>query len=71
MSITGAYKTDYKFIEISNGFCLDIEGKKFIRNPKELKGSPRANVRYTYHEDKIPYPKLFIEGMDSIFSYFE
>ena len=61
-------KIDYNFIEVSDGFCFDIEGKKFIRNPKRLKGSPRAYVRYTYHEDKIPNLKPFIEGMDKIFS---
>ena len=60
-------KIDYNFIEVSDGFCFDIEGKKFTRNRKPLKGSPRAYVRYTYLEDKISNPKLFIEGMDNIF----
>ena len=53
--------------EVSDGFCFEIKGKKIIRNPKRLKGSPRAYVRYTYHEDKIPSPRPFIEGMDKIF----
>ena len=66
LSITGPIKIDYNFIEISDGFCFDMEGKKFIRNPKQLKGSPRAYVCYTHDEDKIPNPKLFIEGMDNI-----
>ena len=60
-------KIDYNFIEVSDGFCFDIEGKKFLRNPKRLKGFPRAYVRYTYHEDKIANLKPFIEGMDNIF----
>ena len=37
-------KVDYSFIEVSDGFCFDIKGKKFIRNPTRLKGSPRAHV---------------------------
>ena len=63
-------KMDYDFIGVSDGFCFDIEGKKFIRNPKQMKESPRAYVRYTYHEEKIPNPKSFIEGMDNIFLLF-
>ena len=35
-------KIDYNFIEVSDRFCLDIEEKKFIRNPRRLKESPRA-----------------------------
>ena len=27
-------KIDYNFIEASDGFCFDTDGKKFIRNPK-------------------------------------
>ena len=37
LSITGPIKIDYNFIEVSDGFCFDMEGKKFIRNPKQLK----------------------------------
>ena len=29
-------KIDCNFIEVSDGFCFDIEGKRFIRNPKQL-----------------------------------
>ena len=58
-------KIDFNFIEVSDGFCFDIERKTFIRNPKRLKGSPRAYVRYTYHEDEIPNPKSFIERIDN------
>ena len=32
-------KIDFNFVEVSDGFCFDTEGKKFIRNPKRLKGS--------------------------------
>ena len=59
-------KNDFNFVEVSDGFSFDIKGKKFIKNPKRLKRSPRAYVRYTFHEDKIPNPKLFIEGMGNI-----
>ena len=59
-------KLYFKLVEVSDEFCFDVEGKKFIKNPKRLKGSPRAYVRYTYHEDKIPNPMPFIEGMDNI-----
>ena len=38
---------------VTDGFFFEIEGKTFIRNPKRLKGSPRANMRYIYDEDKI------------------
>ena len=38
-------KIDYNFIEACDVFCFDIEGKNFIRNPKQLKGSPRAYAR--------------------------
>ena len=58
-------KIDFNFIEVSDGFCFDIERKTFFRNPKRLKGSPRAYVRYTYHEDEIPNPKPFIERIDN------
>ena len=54
-------KIYFNFIEVCDGFRFDIEEKKFIRNPKRLKGSPRVYVRYTYHEDKIPNPKPFID----------
>ena len=58
-------KIYFNFVEVSDGFCFDIESKKFIKNPERLKGSPRAYVPYTYHWDKIPNPKPFIEGMDN------
>ena len=58
-------KVYYNFIEVCDGFRFDIEGKKFIRNSKRLKGSPRVSVRYTYHEDKTPKP--FIDDMENIF----
>ena len=38
---------DFSFIEASDEFRFDTEQKKFIRNAKRLKGSPRAHVRYT------------------------
>ena len=62
-------KIDHNFIEANDWFCFDIEGKKFIRYPKQLKGSPRAYARYTYQADKIPNTKPSIEGMDNIFCF--
>ena len=62
-----AIKIDFNFIEVRDQFRFDTELKKFIRNTKRLKRSPRAHVRYTYRKDKTPNPKLFIEDMDSIF----
>ena len=59
-------KIDYNFIEVSDGFGFDVKGKKFIRNPQWLKGSPRAYVGNAYHEHKIPNAKSFIEGMDKL-----
>ena len=63
-------KIDYNFIKVSDGFYFDTDGKKFIRKPKRLKGSSRAYVRCTYHEDKISNLKPFIEGMDNMFLLF-
>ena len=58
---------DFDFVEVSDGFWFDMEGKNLIKNQKRLKGSPRAFVRYTYDEDKITNPKPFIDGMDNTF----
>ena len=55
-------KLDYNFIEVNDGYCFNIWEKKFIKNPKTLKGSPRAFVLYDYKDDVVPYPKPFIEG---------
>ena len=40
-------KIYFNFIEFSDGFYFDKEGKTFIRNPKRLKGSPQL-MRVTY-----------------------
>ena len=54
---------DYNFIEVlPEGMCFNIAKKCFDLNPEELKGSPRAYIRYKYEEGKIPKPKKFIEG---------
>lgn len=54
---------DYNYIEVKpKGTCFDIKGKRFIKNPENLKGSPRAFIDYQYDEGKVPYPKPFIEG---------
>jgi len=55
---------DYNYIEVQpKGTCFDIWNKCFIKDPAELKGSPRAFVKYQYVEGRIPKPKLFVEGM--------
>ena len=53
---------DYDYIEVEpKGFFFNIPKKIFIRNPTDLKGSPRAFVIYKY-TGKVPYPKPFVEG---------
>ena len=49
-------KTDFNFVEVCDGFCFDIEEKKFSRNPKRLKGSPRA---YVHKVLARPYLMMF------------
>lgn len=57
-------KINYNYIEVlPEGCCFDISRKKFVMNP-ELNGeSPRAFVKYTYQEDRCPYPLKFIQGI--------
>ena len=62
-------KIDYNYIEVQDGYCFDIENKKFVRHPKKLKGSPRAYERYSYDENTIPNPEPFIEGMKTISTF--
>lgn len=53
---------DYNFIEVQpKGYCFDIKKKEFIKDPPDLKGSPRAFIYYNY-DGKVPYPKYFVEG---------
>jgi len=55
---------DYNYIEVQpRGTCFDIWNKCFVKDPVELKGSPRAFVKYHYVEGRIPKPRLFVEGM--------
>ena len=59
---------DFNFIEVlPDGFCFDIAKKTFTKDPPSLKGSPRAFVKYTYHEDRCPYPLKFVQGNLSYF----
>ena len=53
---------DYNFIEVLNGYCFDIAGKRFVYHPNSLKGSPRAFVKYKYVPGVVPNPQRFIEG---------
>ena len=58
---------DYNFIEVlPRGTCFDIWNKTFVKDPPHLKCSPRAFVRYTLVEGKVPKPKVFIEGKSII-----
>lgn len=53
---------DTNYIEcLPEGMCFSIPERIFVMNPKDLKGSPRAFVKYQY-TGKVPYPKPFIEG---------
>lgn len=54
---------DYNLIEVlPPGTCFHIALKKFIHH-ESLKVSTRAFVKYTYHEDRVPYPGPFVEGI--------
>ena len=53
---------DYNYIEVEDGYCLHIEKKVFVQDPVQLKGSPRAYVRYKFKDGVIPAPIKFIEG---------
>ncbi|XP_057293352.1 uncharacterized protein LOC130621979 [Hydractinia symbiolongicarpus] len=58
---------DYNYIEcLPNGVCYNIAKKCFDIKPN-LKGSPRAFVRYFHREGKNPEPKPFIEGVENSF----
>ena len=41
----------------------------FVKSPKKMIGSPRAFIRYNYHENEVPHPKPFIEGKKVLFSF--
>ena len=53
---------DYNFIEVEEGYCFNIEKKVFELQPKDLKGSPQAFVKYKYIEGEVPRPRRFTEG---------
>ena len=55
---------DLNYIEVlPYGTCFDIPNRKFVKDPADLKGTPRAYVRYTYIPGKRPFPKPFVEGV--------
>lgn len=59
-------KIDYNIIEVlPSGTCFNIEMKSFSVDPP-IFGSPRAFVRYTFDENKVPYPKIFVEGISTL-----
>ena len=65
-------KFNYNLIEVKpTGVCFDIAAKKFIANPfsDNVIGqeSPHAFVSYTYREEHVPNPKVFIEGIENSF----
>ena len=56
---------DFNYIEVEPfGTCFDIEGKRFVADPKGLKpnSTPRAYVKYLYDVNRAPDPTKFIEG---------
>ena len=56
------FKIDYNLIEVlPAGTVFHIAGKRFVKH-KSLNVSPRAFVKYTYLEDRVPYPKPFVHG---------
>lgn len=56
-------KFDFNYIEVlPKGYFFNIERKCFVKNPRDLVGSPRAFVVYKY-TGVVPKPKPFIEGM--------
>jgi hypothetical protein len=58
---------DYDYIECQPyAFCFHISKKCFEKDPKDLRGSPRAFVYYKFNE-KVPKPKYFMEGNYSRF----
>ncbi|XP_066929136.1 uncharacterized protein [Clytia hemisphaerica] len=59
---------DYNFIEVTpHGTCFNIAKKCFELEPRDLKGSPRAFVKYAYDANKRPYPEPFIKGVENSF----
>ena len=56
---------DFNFIEVllPHGTCFDISGKRFVQDLIELKGSPRAFVRYIYDDNVQPNPRYFVQGI--------
>ena len=58
-------KIDFDYIEVlPKGWFFKIDEKKFVKNPENLKGTPRAFVAYHYN-GKVPKPRKFIEGISS------
>lgn len=56
-------RIDYDYIEVHpKGWFFNIPEKTFIKDPKNLKGSPRTFVLYTYTPGRVPTPLPFIEG---------
>ena len=49
---------------------FDIAGKRFIKESRLLKRSPRAFIRYEYSESEKPNPAPFIEGKHFHFAIF-
>ena len=61
---------DYNFIEVEHQYLLDIAWKRFTKESRSLKRSPRAFIRYEYSESKQPNPAPFIEGTNFPFAIF-
>ena len=63
---------DYNLIEVlPSKTCFHIARKEFVVHKSMRKGvSPRAFVRYRYKEDRVPYPKPFVQGMYYVLTKF-
>ena len=64
-------KIDYNYIEVLANCCFDIRNKMFVHEPKDLDGSPRAYLNYSYHEDVVPLPTEFAAGIQNSFPSYE
>ena len=63
---------DYNLIEVQpRGTCFHIAGKFFKKHVKMRNEgvSPRAFVKHEYLEDRVPYPRPFIDGIYQLYFY--
>ena len=64
-AIVTQIKIDYNLIEVlPAGYCFHIGGK-FFKHHENMSAdwTPRAFVKYTFMEDRTPYPGPFVQGL--------